>query len=120
MAKQESLVKLRGKIGDLSFSKHRERGYEVRMKGGVDKQRILSDPKFQRTRENMTEFGAAAQTAKIIRLQLNNLLRGVADKDFRNRLTSVVHRIQKMDSESVRGERVFKPENSYLLKGLEF
>src|SRR5690606_32141272 len=86
MAKQESLVKIRGTIGDLSFSKHRERGYEVRAKGGVDKARIMSDPNFERTRENMSEFASAAQMAKVIRLQLNNLSRDVADKSFRNRL----------------------------------
>lgn len=120
MAKQESLVKFRGRIGDLSFSKHRTRGYEARMAGGPDKKRIMSDPNFQRTRENMSEFGSAAQLAKLIRIQLNNLLKGLADKSFRNRLTSIVHRIQKMDRDSVRGERVFKPENSRLLKGLEF
>lgn len=120
MAKQESLVKLRGKVGDLSFTKHRTRGYEVRMRGGVDKARIMSDPNFERTRENMSEFGMAAKTAKLIRVQLNNLMQGMADKTFRNRLTSVVNRIIKMDSENVRGQRVFLPENSHRLKGLEF
>lgn len=120
MAKQESLVKFRGKVGDLSFTKHRTRGYEVRMRGGVDKARIMSDPNFQRTRENMSEFGTAAKTAKLIRIQLNNLLRGTADKTFRNRLTSAVHRIVKSDTENVRGERVFMPENSSRLKGFEF
>lgn len=119
MAKQESLVKIRGKVGDLSFTKHRSRGYEVRMKGGIDRARIMSDPNFERTRENMSEFGSATQMAKLIRLQLNNLTRGLADKSFRNRLTSVVHRIQKADTDNARGERVFKPENSKLLKGLE-
>jgi hypothetical protein len=119
MAKQESLVKIRGTIGDLSFSKHRERGYEVRAKGGVDKARIMSDPNFERTRENMSEFASAAQMAKVIRLQLNNLSRGVADKSFRNRLVSTVYRIQKADTESPRGQRTFRPENSGQLKGLE-
>lgn len=120
MAKQESLVKFRGKVGDLSFTKHRTRGYEVRMRGGVDKARIMSDPNFERTRENMSEFGMAAKTAKLIRVQLNNLMRGMADKTFRNRLTSVVNRIIKMDSENMRGQRVFQPENSGRLKGFEF
>lgn len=120
MAKQESLVKFRGKVGDLSFTKHRSRGYEVRMRGGVDKARIMNDPNFERTRENMSEFGTAAKTAKLIRVQLNNLMRGIADKTVRNRLTSVVHRIIKSDADNRRGERVFMPENSRRLKGFEF
>lgn len=120
MAKQESLIKVRGKVGDLSFSKHRSRGYEVRMKGGVDKARIQSDPNFQRTRENMAEFGSAATSAKLIRIQLNNLLRTFADNTMRNRLTALVHRIQKADSSNARGERIFLEENSPMLKGFEF
>lgn len=120
MAKQESLIKFRGKVGDLSFSKHRSRGYEVRMKGGVDKARIQTDPNFQRTRENMAEFGTAAGTAKLLRVQLNNLLRTFADNTMRNRLTSLIHRIQKSDSSNARGERIFLEENSVMLKGFEF
>lgn len=120
MAKQESLIKFRGKVGDLSFSKHRSRGYEVRMKGGVDKARIQTDPNFQRTRENMAEFGTAASTAKMLRVQLNNLLRTFGDSTMRNRLTSLIHKIQKADSTSARGERVFLEKNSAMLKGFEF
>lgn len=120
MAKQSSFTKFRGKIGDLSFVKHRTRGYEVRLAGGPDKQRIMTDPNFKRTRENMAEFGSAASAAKLIRIQLNNLLKQFADKTVNNRLTSIVHRIQKADTTSVRGERIFKPENSGLLKGFEF
>lgn len=120
MAKQESFIKLRGKVGDLSFSKNRRRGYEVRKPGGADKQRIKNDPNFQRTRENMAEFGSAAAMAKLIRLQMNNLMYRFGDKTMGNRLTSVVHRIQKADASSPRGERVFLPENSGLLKGFEF
>lgn len=41
MAKQKSLLKFRGKIGDLSFTRHRSRGYGARMPGGADKQRIM-------------------------------------------------------------------------------
>ena len=111
---------MQGKVGDLSFSKSRTRRYEVRTPGGADKQRIMTDPNFQRTRENMAEFGSAAAVAKLIRTQLNNLMLRFGDKTLRNRLTSVAHRIQKADDVGARGERVFKPENSGLLKGLEF
>lgn len=111
---------MQGKVGDLSFSKSRTRGYEVRTPGGADKQRIMTDPNFQRTRENMAEFGSAVSVAKLIRTQLNNLMLRFGDKTLRNRLTSIAYRIQKADDASVRGERMFKAENSGLLKGLEF
>ncbi len=120
MAKQESIIKFRGRMGDLSFYKDRNGGYMARAKGGVDGQRIASDPNFQRTRENMAEFGRANQTAKRLRHQLNNLLFYFADKTLANRLTSLVHRIQKADAVSPRGERAFLPENASMLRGFEF
>jgi len=90
------------------------------LKGGADKERIMNDPNFQRTRENMSEFGTAVQKAKQIRLQLNNLIRTIADKSMRNRFSSLIHRIQKADNTAERGSRIFRDENSALLKGFEF
>lgn len=119
MAKQESFIKLRGKMGDLSFYKDRNQGYRARLKGGVDASRIATDPNFQRTRENMAEFGRAANMAKKIRKQLNNLLFYFGDRSVGNRLTSLVHRIQKADTVSPRGERKFTQENSGMLRGFE-
>jgi len=93
MAKQESFIKLRGKMGDLSFYKHREHRYAAKMKGGVDANRIATDSAFQRTQENNAEFGRAVSTAKKIKQQINNLLFYYGDNRFSNRLTSLVHRI---------------------------
>ena len=59
MAKQKGIIKLTGKIGDLSFYKSKD-GYLAREKGGVDGERIKNDPAFARTRENGSEFGLAA------------------------------------------------------------
>lgn len=120
MARQESILKMRGVIGDLSFSKHRTRGYEVRAKGGVSKDRIMNDPNYVRTRENMREFGTASNKSRQIRRQLNNLSRGMADGSMGNRLLSLVYRIQKRDSESTRGSRTFRQENAKSLQGFEF
>lgn len=120
MAKQESFIKLKGKMGDLSFYKHPTAGYQARIKGGVDAQRIATDPNFQRTRENNAEFGRAASMSKRIRQQLNNLLFNYSDRTMANRLTSLVHRIQKADPVSPRGERTFLTDNSGMLRGFEF
>lgn len=110
----------RGKVGDLSFYKDRNNEYRARMKGGVDADRIATDPNFQRTRENMAEFGRADRTAKALRHQLNNLMLTFGDRRMPNRLTSLVHRIQKADAVNLRGERVFQQENSGMLRGFEF
>lgn len=119
MAKQESFIKLRGKMGDLSFYKHRRSGYQARMKGGVDSQRIASDPAFQRTRENNAEFGRAASTSKKIRQQLSNLLFYYGDSTLSNRLNSRIHQIQKADTVNPRGQRTFLQEHAGMLKGFQ-
>ena len=67
MARQEGLVKLKGKIGDLSFYKTQD-GHFARMKGGVDGDRIQNNPAFERTRENGVEFGRAGKADDFIRL----------------------------------------------------
>ena len=56
MAKQGGLLKVVGKLDDLSFYKSAD-GFLVRTKGGVSGDRIANDPTFQRTRENGAEFG---------------------------------------------------------------
>lgn len=51
MARQKSIIKLDGTIGDITFYKSKD-GYLAREKGGVPADRIRNDPAFQRTREN--------------------------------------------------------------------
>ena len=55
MAKQKGILKLDGTIGGITFYKSQD-GYLAREKGGVDGNRIATDPNFQRTRENGSEF----------------------------------------------------------------
>ena len=49
MARQKGIIKLKGKIGDISFYKTQD-GHLAREKGGVDASRIANDPAFIRTR----------------------------------------------------------------------
>ena len=55
MARQKGIIKLKGTIGDITFYKTQD-GHLAREKGGIDASRIASDPAFQRTRENGSEF----------------------------------------------------------------
>ena len=43
----------------------------ARLKGGIDKKRIATDPAFQRTRENGAEFGRAGKGGKLLRSSLD-------------------------------------------------
>lgn len=120
MAKQSGYIKLEGTIGDLSFYKNRNGNFVARRKGGVSKKRLLTDPKFQRTRENMQEFARAATAGKF----LKNAFREIEIKSnggrLHNRLYSISMKVVKSDLVSARGDRKFELGDMTLLKGFEF
>lgn len=119
MAQQESFIKLKGKIGDLTFFKTKT-GYQAREKGGVSAERIANDPAYLRTRENNAEFGRACASSKKLRDVLRSIILLTSDSKMPNRLTSRVARIVKADTTNVRGERKVLPENVGMLKDFSF
>lgn len=120
MAKQSSLIKLEGTIGDLSFYKNRNGNYIARRKGGVSRERLLNDPRYQRTRENMQEFSQAASAAKFLKNAFREIeLRSNGGK-LHNRLYSAVNRVLKTDPVSPRGERRFELGDIQMMRGFEF
>lgn len=104
MAKQTGIIKLKGKIGDLSFYKTQD-GHLAREKGGVDAERIAKDPAFIRTRENGAEFGSAASAGKLMRDALRPLMLRASDGRVTSRLTKVMTDIKNLDATSARGQR---------------
>jgi hypothetical protein len=119
MAKQESFIKLQGKVGDLSFFKTKN-GYQARVKGGVSGDRIKNDPTYQRTRENNAEFTAVSLTAKSIRDLLRSMILLTHDPKMATRLSSRVFRMIKADADSIRGERKVKASSFGILKDFNF
>ena len=69
MAKQNGLVKLLGTVGDMTYYKSKD-GYMAKEKTVISAERIASDPKFNRTRENNAEFGNACTSGKTLRHSL--------------------------------------------------
>ncbi|WP_166336886.1 hypothetical protein [Sphingobacterium chungjuense] len=120
MTKRNSISKWHEVTGYAPRMKKSKIIFSFRAKPGVTRERILKDPKFVRTRENGYEFGRASRKAKQIRQQIITLTRGTADGNMRNRFLSLIHRIQKRDSISLRGERRFQDENTPQLRGFEF
>jgi hypothetical protein len=104
MARQKGIIKLKGKIGDISFYKTQD-GHLAREKGGVDASRIANDPAFVRTRENGAEFGSSAGSGKALRTALFAMLQTASDNRVVSRLTKVMTDIKNLDATSVRGER---------------
>lgn len=119
MAQQESIIKLKGRIGDLTFYKTRT-GYQARAKGGVSAERIATDPNYQRTRENGMEFGLAVRKAKRMRDVLRTLTLQYSDSRMPNRLSSRMLRVIKADEINDRGERQVLGVNTPMLKNFQF
>jgi hypothetical protein len=119
MARQKGIIKLKGTIGDITFYKTQD-GHLAREKGGIDASRIASDPAFQRTRENGSEFGRAGKAGKILRTALRALLLNSADGRMVSRLTQQMIKVLQADVTSVRGLRNIIDGEAELLAGFEF
>ena len=104
MAKYKSLFNVEGSIGELTFYKG-ENGYYIRNKGGVSKNRILKDPAFARTRENISEFGSTAKSGKQLRKAISSILADAKDNRTSSRLTQVLAKVKNEDKTSARGLR---------------
>ncbi|ESU22631.1 hypothetical protein FEDK69T_18870 [Flavobacterium enshiense DK69] len=110
---------MKGTIGDITFYKTQD-GHLAREKGGIDASRIASDPAFQRTRENGSEFGRAGKAGKVLRTALRGLLLNSADGRMVSRLTQQMVKVIQADTTSVRGLRNVIDGEAELLTGFEF
>jgi hypothetical protein len=124
MARQKGIIKLKGKIGDISFYKTQD-GHLAREKGGVDAERIANDKAFVRTRENGAEFGSSAISGKQMRGALFTMLQTAADNRVVSRVTKVMTDIKNLDPTSARGLRnvgvgIALPAGKALLKNFNF
>lgn len=119
MARQKGIIKLKGTIGDITFYKTQD-GHLAREKGGIDASRIKSDPAFQRTRENGSEFGRAGKAGKTLRTALRALLLNSADSRMVSRLTQAMVKVIQADLVNQRGLRNVIDGEAELLLGFEF
>jgi hypothetical protein len=124
MARQTGIIKLKGKIGDLSFYKSKD-GHLAKEKGGVEADRIKNDPAFVRTRENNAEFGSSATAGKFSRDSLRPIANTASDNRVVARMTKLMTQIKNLDTTSVRGQRnvgvaIASAPAKAKLKGFEF
>ncbi|MBC7607657.1 MAG: hypothetical protein H7199_11990, partial [Burkholderiales bacterium] len=120
MARQKGIIKLKGTIGGITFYKTSQDGHLAREKGGIDASRMKSDPAFQRTRENGSEFGRAGKAGKTLRVALRALLINSADGRMVSRLTQQMVRVIQADLINERGLRNVIDGEAELLLGFEF
>jgi hypothetical protein len=119
MAKQKGIIKIKGTIGDMTFYKSGD-GFIVKQKSEIAKEKILNDPSFLRTRENMSEFGRAGKASKTLRTAIRNLLQNAKDGRVVSRLTKEMMKVIKADAASTRGLRNVIDGETELLKDFNF
>jgi hypothetical protein len=122
MARQKGVIKYVGTLGDIRHFKIKgQEGYFAGMVGGPTGDQVMTAPEFERTRENMNEFGACAKAGKAVRTGLSQLMKQMADSQVTGRLTSIMKKINLEDQTEARGYRKIEitSQRSYL-KGFEF
>jgi hypothetical protein len=118
MAKQMSVITLKGNIGRLNFFENKD-GFQAREKGGVSKNRIMTDPKFARVRENIAEFKTNAEGVKLLRTAMRPAVQKITDTKLHVRLVNKMMQILKSDPLNRRGERKVQEGDWSLLAGVE-
>ncbi len=104
MARQSGIIKFEGSVGDLTFVKTKN-GYFVRKKSSIPKSRIMTDPNFLRTRENIAEFGNVAKAGGVLRKSLRSAASDVQDGNASNRMFAVLTGVKNLDTTHDRGLR---------------
>jgi hypothetical protein len=119
MARQKGIIKLQGTLGDITFMQTKD-GYIAREKTSVSASRIATDPSYQRTRENNSEFGRAGKASKLLRTAFRTQLQSAKDSRLTSRLTASMMKVLKADVTSIRGMRNVIDGEAEFLKNFEF
>lgn len=84
------------------------------------KKQIHTDPQFERTRENMAEFGRAGRAVKMLKRAFHPVFTNKSDRYMAGRLVQRMARVLRTDGVSDRGERTVGKGNLMLLENFVF
>lgn len=119
MGSQKGPLLIEGNVGNLSFFKTKD-GHQVRMKTGPSGDKMRTDKRYARTRQNWTEFSKAAAAAKLLRKALAEHVKRIRDQYSFSRLVKSTMAVIKSDPTNDRGQRLITAGNLDLLRGFEF
>ncbi|WP_298739164.1 hypothetical protein [uncultured Chitinophaga sp.] len=89
----------------------------VRKKAGPTRKQILHSRKFERTRENMSEFIGVGKAVRAIRYPLIHVKR-LSGYNFTSSLTTICKKMQLLDTVGEKGKRsIFLSQHRYMLAG---
>jgi hypothetical protein len=102
MAKQTNIFTLKGNLGGVSF--YKSKGVDlVRKASGPTKSAIMNHPRFERTRQNLSEFTGIARASASFASALSPVKK-IAGGEFRTKLSRSLRTILKLSAEP-RGRR---------------
>lgn len=119
MARVESILPLRGTIGNITFYKLRGKQYAKR-KSSIDPQRIAKDPVFLKTRQTMAEFGRAGKAGRLLRKAAMGSLGLPPDFYITSRLTKLMMQVIATDPVNEPGMRTVSDGKVAMLKQFSF
>ncbi|MDM1555544.1 hypothetical protein PYS58_02590 [Chryseobacterium indologenes] len=124
MATYESLIKIKGSVGDLVFYTLNGKNV-VRKKSGFNKTAFKKDPSYEKVRQNSSEFGHCSKTGKIIRKSLDLYLKETGDTLLYQKFAKLMTEIKNLDTISERGKRTVEnglktQDGKKLLKAFQF
>ncbi|WP_160140072.1 hypothetical protein [Chryseobacterium sp. c4a] len=124
MATYESLIKIKGAVGDLVFYTLNGKNV-VRKKSGFNKTAFKKDPSYEKVRQNSSEFGHCSKMGKIIRSSLDPYLKETGDALLYQKFAKLMTEIKDLDLISGRGKRTVvnglkTEEGKKLLKTFQF
>jgi hypothetical protein len=96
-----------------------KKGHLARRKGGVSKERILNDPNYARTRENINEFSGNIQAVKWIRETIRPAVSKMTDAELHQRLVRQMMKVLRTDPVNLRGKRKVAEGDWSLLEGFQ-
>ncbi len=111
MATYESLLKLKGSLGDLVFYNLNGKNV-VRKKSGFNKNSFKKSASYEKVRQNSSEFGHCSKIGKTIRQCLDFYIKKSEDPLLYQKFAKVMTEIKDLDIVSEKGKRSVK-------KGLE-
>ena len=106
MAYQKGIIEYRGSFKSVrNYKTKKDPRILAGEKGGANKELIMNNPAFERTRENMCEFKGCGAAVEAIRRGLYNLIPEHTDTRFTSRLVKVVKKINVKDPLGEHGSR---------------
>ncbi|MEJ5103911.1 hypothetical protein [Chryseobacterium sp. MYb328] len=124
MATYESLIKIKGAVGDLVFYTLNGKNV-VRKKSGFNKTAFKKDPSYEKVRQNSSEFGHCSKMGKIIRKSIDLYLKETGDTLLYQKFAKLMTEIKDLDAISEKGKRTVEnglktEEGKKLLTNFQF